>query len=97
MYIRNFIILLTLFFSQLLLADDLNDYKYENYKASAVEVSFNSILLKMRAEMYDGKEISGLIYKPDGKKLLRLNEVRMLLVRLNILYNRILLKKIKLV
>ena len=66
MYIRNFIILVALFFSQLLFADDLNDYKYENYKASAVEVSFTSILPKMRAEMYDGKEISGLMYKPDG-------------------------------
>ena len=66
MYIRNFILLLALFFSQLLFADDLNDYKYQNYKASAVEVSFSSILPKMRAEIYDGKEISGLMYKPDG-------------------------------
>jgi dienelactone hydrolase len=66
MHIKNFIILLALFFSQLLFAEDLNDYKYENYKASAVEVSFTSILPKMRAEMYDGKEISGLMYKPDG-------------------------------
>jgi dienelactone hydrolase len=66
MHIKNFIILLALFFSQLLFAEDLNDYKYENYKASAVEISFSSILPKMRAEMYDGKEISGLMYKPDG-------------------------------
>ncbi len=66
MYLRNFIFVLTLFTSQLLFADDLDDYKYENYKAGAVEVSFNSIIPKMRAEMYDGKEISGLIYKPDG-------------------------------
>ena len=66
MHIKNFIILLALFFSQLLFADDLNDYKYENYKANAVEISFTSILPKMRAEMYDGKEISGLMYKPDG-------------------------------
>ena len=65
MYIRNFILLLALFFSQLLFADDLNNYKYENYKASSVEVSFTSILPKMYAEMFDGKEISGLIYKPD--------------------------------
>ena len=61
MYLRNFIFVLTLFTSQLLFADDLDDYKYENYKAGAVEVSFNSIIPKMRAEMYDGKEISGLI------------------------------------
>ena len=66
MHIRNFIFLLTLFISQLLFADDLNNYKYEGYKANAVDVSFNSILPKMRAEMYDGKEISGLMYKPEG-------------------------------
>ena len=66
MYIRNFIPLLALFLSQLLFADDLNNYKYENYKANAVEVSFTSIIPKMYAEMYDGKEIDGLIYKPDG-------------------------------
>jgi len=66
MYLRIYTLLLTLFASQLLFADDLDDYKYENYKAGAVEVSFNSIIPKMRAEMYDGKEISGLIYKPDG-------------------------------
>ena len=66
MYIRNFIPLLALFLSQLLFADDLNNYKYENYKANAVEVSFTSIIPKIYAEMYDGKEIDGLIYKPDG-------------------------------
>ena len=66
MHIRIYIFLLTLFTSQLLFAAGLDDYKYENYKAGAVEVSFNSIIPKMRAEMYDGKEISGLIYKPDG-------------------------------
>jgi len=66
MYIRNFIPLLALFLSQLIFADDLNNYKYENYKANAVEVSFTSIIPKIYAEMYDGKEIDGLIYKPDG-------------------------------
>jgi len=62
MHIKNFIILLALFFSQLLFAEDLNDYKYENYKANAVEVSFTSIIPKMYAEMYDGKEIDGLLF-----------------------------------
>jgi dienelactone hydrolase len=67
MYIRNFMLLLVIFISQLLFADDLNNYRYENYKANAVGVSFTSVIPKMRAEMYDGKEIDGLIYKPDGK------------------------------
>jgi dienelactone hydrolase len=66
MYIRNFMLLLVIFISQLLFADDLNNYRYENYKANAVGVSFTSVIPKMRAEMYDGKEIDGLIYKPDG-------------------------------
>ena len=60
-------LLLVIFISQLLFADDLNNYRYENYKANAVGVSFTSVIPKMRAEMYDGKEIDGLIYKPDGK------------------------------
>ncbi len=59
-------LLLVIFISQLLFADDLNNYRYENYKANAVGVSFTSVIPKMRAEMYDGKEIDGLIYKPDG-------------------------------
>ncbi len=66
MYIRNFIPLLALFLSQHLFADDLNNYKYENYKDNAIEINFTSIIPKIYAEMYDGKEIDGLIYKPDG-------------------------------
>ncbi len=66
MYIRNLILLLVLFLSQHLFADDLNNYKYENYKDNAIEINFTSIIPKIYAEMYDGKEIDGLIYKPDG-------------------------------
>ena len=47
-----------LFFSQLLFADDLTNYKYENYKTNAVEISFTSVVPKMRAEMYNGNEIN---------------------------------------
>ncbi len=47
-----------LFFSQLLFADDLTNYKYENYKTNAVEISFTSVVPKMRAEMFDGNEIN---------------------------------------
>ena len=54
-------------FSANLFADDLKNYKYENYKTNAVETDFNSIIPKMRGEMFDGKKIDGLIYKPDGK------------------------------
>ena len=31
-----------------------------------MKVNFDSIIPKMRAEMFDGKKIDGLLYKPDG-------------------------------
>ena len=59
-------IFLIIMFSANLFADDLKNYKYENYKKHAVETNFTSIIPKMRGEMYDGKKIDGLMYKPDG-------------------------------
>jgi len=67
MFKKNIVFLLVFFFSQLLFADDLTNYKYENYKTNAVEISFTSVVPKMRAEMFDGKEIDGLLYKPKGE------------------------------
>ena len=65
---KNFIaIFLIIMFSANLFADDLKNYKYENYKTNAAEVSFFSIIPEMRAEMFDGKEIDGLLYKPEGE------------------------------
>jgi len=58
MFKKNIVFLLVLFFSQLLFADDLKNYKYENYKTNAVEISFTSVVPKMRAEMFDGNEIN---------------------------------------
>ena len=58
MFKKNIVFLLLLFFSQLLFADDLTNYKYENYKTNAVEISFTSVVPKMRAEMFDGNEIN---------------------------------------
>ena len=37
-------------FSANLFADDLKNYKYENYKTNAAEVSFFSIIPEMRAD-----------------------------------------------
>ncbi len=60
------ILILGLMFCTSSLADNLKNYKYKNYKKNAVKVNFDSIIPKMRAEMFDGKKIDGLLYKPDG-------------------------------
>ena len=60
------ILVLGLLFCASSLADNLKNYKYKNYKKNAVKVNFDSIIPKMRAEMFDGKKINGLLYKPDG-------------------------------
>ena len=63
---KKLIALLIFIFSANLFAEDLKNYKYKNYKTNSVEISFTSIIPKMRGEMYDGSNIDGLMYKPDG-------------------------------
>ena len=66
MFKKSIIVFLIFFVSQTLLANDIKNYKYKNYKKNTVKVNFDSIIPKMRAEMFDGKKIDGLLYKPDG-------------------------------
>ena len=66
MFKKSIIVFLIFFISQALLADNLKNYKYKNYKKNTVKVNFDSIIPKMRAKMFDGKKIDGLLYKPDG-------------------------------
>ena len=57
MFKKSIIVFLIFFISQALLADNLKNYKYKNYKKNTVKVNFDSIIPKMRAKMFDGKKI----------------------------------------
>ena len=67
MFKKNIVFLLVFFISQHLFAEDLKNYKYKNYKTNAVEITFVSSIPKMHVEMFDGKQIDGLLYKPEGE------------------------------